>query len=136
MSFIAIKSKKSEPTQNAPLFKPDLEIPLGELRISDEAAAHIRELKSKNEETDSILRVAVAGGGCAGLSYSYSFEKLARTTDIVFHNDNVSICVDPKSLKLLGGSLLHWQASMKRLGFQIINKQGHKSCSCGESFSV
>ena len=76
------------------------------------------------------------GGGCSGLSYTYAFEKKARPTDFIFKNGDVAICVDPKSLKLLGGSLLHWQESMKRMGFQIINKKGRKSCSCGESFST
>jgi iron-sulfur cluster assembly accessory protein len=135
MSFIAIKSKKDKLKAEAPVAF-NLDIPATEIRISDEAAQRIRELRSKESENPAFLRVGIVGGGCAGLSYHYAFEKEVRPTDVVFQNGDVSICVDPKSLKLIGGSLLHWQDSMKRMGFQIINKQGRKGCSCGESFSV
>src|SRR5688572_24361015 len=130
MSFIAIKSKKNKEAQT-PEILFDLEIPKEELRISDQAAERIRELKSK-EEGAAFLRVGIVGGGCSGLSYTYAFEREAKPNDLVFQNNDVAVCVDPKSMKLVGGSLLHWQENMKRMGFQIINKQGRKSCSCGE----
>jgi|GEM_PF-933142 len=134
MSFVSIKSK------NAPKAEPemdlDLNVPLEEIRISDEAAARIRELREKEGASAQILRVGIKGGGCSGFAYNYVFEKEAKPADIVFKNGDVSICIDPKSLKLIGGSWLHWQDSMSVMGFQIINKKGRKSCSCGESFSL
>jgi iron-sulfur cluster assembly accessory protein len=133
MSFVSIKSKKAPDAP--PPVDLDLEVPTGELRVSDEAAERIRELK-KTEVDAQFLRVGIAGGGCSGFSYTYAFEKEAKPTDLVFKNGDVAICVDPKSLKLIGGSWLHWQESMKRMGFQLINKKGRKSCSCGESFSL
>lgn len=132
MSFVSIKSKKAPAVIEPDL---DLEVPVGEIRISDEAAARIRELRA-SEGGAQFLRVGVKGGGCSGFSYLYTFEKEAKPQDLTFHNGDVAICIDPKSLKLLGGSWLHWQESMKRMGFQIINKKGRKSCSCGESFSL
>lgn len=134
MSFVSIKSK------NAPKAEPeielDLNVPAEEIHISDEAAARIRELKEKEGSDAQIFRVGIKGGGCSGFAYNYTFEKEAKASDVVFKNGDVAICIDPKSLKLIGGSWLHWQDSMSRMGFQIINKKGRKSCSCGESFSL
>jgi len=134
MSFVSIKSKK--PASPQPTLELDLNVPQEELRISDEAAGRIRELKAKEGPDANILRVGIKGGGCSGFAYNYVFEKEAKATDLVFSNGDVSICIDPKSLKLIGGSWLHYQDSLSRLGFQIINKKGRKSCSCGESFSL
>ena len=135
MSFISIKKKNAEESE-IPTANLDLEIPEDELRVSDEAATRIRELMSKELEKPQYLRVGIVGGGCSGLSYSYAFESTSRSNDLVFKNGDVEVCVDPKSMKFIGGSVLHWQESMKRMGFQIINKKSRKSCSCGESFSV
>lgn len=132
MSFIAIKSKKKV---EAPLPDFDLEIPADEVRISDAAAERIRSLKTEDATLD-YLRVGITGGGCSGLSYSYAPEHNLRAGDLVFKNGNSAICVDPKSLKVIGGSLLHWHDAMKRSGFELLSKRGRKSCSCGESFSL
>lgn len=134
MSFVSIKSKSAPKAE--PVMELDLNVPAEEIRISDEAARRIRELKEKEGPEAQILRVGIKGGGCSGFAYNYIFEKEPKVTDVVFKNGDVSICIDPKSLKLIGGSWLHWQDSMSRMGFQIVNKKGRKSCSCGESFSL
>ena len=82
------------------------------------------------------MRVGIKGGGCSGFSYNYALEKTAKASDLIFSEHGVSILVDPKSMKLIGGSLLEWHNEMGSKGFRLRNKQTSKSCSCGQSFSL
>lgn len=132
MSFVSIKSKKNEAESKVEF---DLDISPNDFRISDDAARRIHYLFDRESVRPKFLRVGIVGGGCSGLSYSFTLEQESKPADHIFRNGDVEICVDPKSMTLLGGSLLHWQESLKRNGFQVLNKTTKKSCSCGESFS-
>ena len=88
MSFVSIKSKKAPDA--LPPVDLDLEVPMGELRVSDEAAERIRELR-KTEVDAQFLRVGIAGGGCSGFSYTYAFEKEAKPTDLIFKNGTIPL---------------------------------------------
>ena len=48
------------------------------IEITETAARKIRTLMSKQGIDDGGLRVGVKGGGCSGLSYTFSWEKQAR----------------------------------------------------------
>ena len=54
------------------------------IQISDTAAHKIRTLMAKQGVSDGGLRVGVKGGGCSGLSYTFAWERVARTGDEVF----------------------------------------------------
>ena len=106
------------------------EVAPGEVGISEAAAKHIAALLVA-EQPGSLLRVGLQGGGCSGLKPYFAFEGSAAENDQVFSQHSVSICVDPKSLSLIGGSWLDFEN-----GFKIRSSQLKKSCSCGESFAL
>src|SRR5256885_7052482 len=54
------------------------------IQISEGAARKIRTLMAKQGIEDGGLRVGVKGGGCSGLSYTFAWEKQARTGDEIF----------------------------------------------------
>ena len=54
------------------------------IEISETAARKIRTLMAKQGIDEGGLRVGVKGGGCSGLSYTFAWEKVARTGDEVF----------------------------------------------------
>jgi len=54
------------------------------IEISENAARKIRTLMAKQGIAEGGLRVGVKGGGCSGLSYTFAWEKQARTGDEVF----------------------------------------------------
>lgn len=125
--MVSIQSK------NKQKIKPDFElmpeVAPGQMGISEAAAKRI-EVLLKAEKPGSLLRVGLQGGGCSGLKPYFAFEESPRENDQVFAQQGVSICVDPKSLSLIGGSWLDFDN-----GFKIKSSQLKKSCSCGESFS-
>jgi iron-sulfur cluster insertion protein len=136
MGLLAItkKNKKNSSSSSMPAeLLP--EISQSELRIADSAAKRIRELLDGHTK-DALMRVAIVGGGCSGFSYHFAIEDGAASSDFIFKNQEVRICVDPKSLKILGGSQLEWHEELGSNGFRLRNKHETKSCSCGKSFSL
>jgi len=135
MAFLAItrKGQKAPPQESS----VDLsQIPSDTLWISKAASNAIIE-KSKEEPKESpYFRISVVGGGCSGLSYQFTFEQDKRDTDRLFENEDVKVIVDPKSLRVIGGSLLDWFDAGMRKEFRIMNTKQTKSCSCGKSFAL
>lgn len=128
MAFLNIQSKKQQPVK--PSFEAMPEVALESLGISEAAAKQLKALLV-SEKPGSFLRVGLQGGGCSGLKPYFAFEELTRESDKVFTEHGVSICVDPRSLSLIGGSYLDFEN-----GFKIKSSRLKKSCSCGESFSL
>jgi iron-sulfur cluster assembly protein len=106
------------------------------IEISETAARKIRSLMAKQGIDEGGLRVGVKGGGCSGLSYTFGWEKTARTSDAVFEGlDGAKIFVDKKSLLFLTGTVLDYDANMVGKGFVFNNPNAKSTCGCGSSFS-
>jgi iron-sulfur cluster assembly protein len=107
------------------------------IQISEAAAQKIRTLMAKQGIEEGGLRVGVKGGGCSGLSYTFSWEKQARTGDEVFEGpDGTKIFVDKKSLLFLNGTVLEYDTSLIGKGFVFQNPNAKSTCGCGSSFSA
>jgi len=132
MSLISIQLKKNKVSQTSPV----VEVSNGEVGVSLKAAERILQLAAQEGKTNFHFRLGVQGGGCSGLSYRMEFVEEVKANDKVWQAHGISFCMDPKSFRLLEGSLLdlHEEIGRKTLLFRHKNKV--KSCSCGESFSV
>lgn len=107
------------------------------IQITDTAARKIRALMAKQGIDDGGLRVGVKGGGCSGLSYTFSWEKVARLGDEVFEGpEGAKIFVDRKSLLFLKGTVLDYDASLLGKGFVFNNPNAKTTCGCGSSFGA
>jgi iron-sulfur cluster assembly protein len=107
------------------------------IEMTDGAAAHIKKLMAKQGITEGGLRVGIKGGGCSGLSYTFSWEHEERTGDQVIEGpDGVKIFVDKKSLIYLAGTTLDYDTALMGKGLHFINPNAKASCGCGSSFSV
>ena len=89
------------------------------IQITDSAARVIRKQLERNQKPEGGLRIAVKAGGCSGFSYTFGWDAAARETDQVFTGaDGARVFVDPRSLKLLDGTVLDFdpfdQQSLKR----------------------
>ena len=82
------------------------------------------------------LRVGVKGGGCSGLSYDLSFDTDQQPNDTLAEDKGVKILVDNKSLLYLFGTELEFSDGLNGKGFQFINPNASRTCSCGESFAI
>jgi len=107
------------------------------IEITETAARKIRTLMAKQNVSEGGLRVGVKGGGCSGLSYTFAWERLARTGDEVFEGpDGAKLYVDKKSLLYLNGTVLDYDTNLVSKGFVFNNPNAKSTCGCGISFSA
>ena len=108
------------------------------IQITDSAARVIRRQLEKNQKASGGLRIAVKAGGCSGFSYTFAWDASARDTDNVFEGSNgAKVFVDPRSLKLLDGTVLDFdENNLMATSFTLKNPHAKSTCGCGESFSA
>lgn len=107
------------------------------IEITQTAAHKIRTLMAKEGIEDGGLRVGVKGGGCSGLSYTFAWEREARTGDRVFEGpDGAKIFIDRKSLLFLDGTVLDYDTNLISKGFLFNNPNAKTTCGCGSSFGA
>ena len=107
------------------------------IEITETAAQKIRTLMTKQGIDEGGLRVGVKGGGCSGLSYTFSWERQARTGDEVFEGPvGAKIYIDKKSLLFLNGTVLDYDTNLVSKGFVFNNPNAKSTCGCGSSFGA
>jgi iron-sulfur cluster assembly protein len=108
------------------------------IQVSDSAARVITRQLAKHGLAGGGLRVAVKAGGCSGFSYVFGWDRVPRATDEVFEGaDGARIFVDPRSLKLLDGTVLDFdEGNLMATSFTLRNPHAKSTCGCGESFSA
>ena len=105
------------------------------IRLSEQAGRKIEDLMARERQGD-LLRVAITGGGCNGLTYRMKFVKEPRRGDILVETAGVTAVVDSKSALYLRGTELGYSDQLVAGGFEFSNPNAKSSCSCGESFSL
>lgn len=108
------------------------------IEISDSAARVITRQLTKQGLAGGGLRVAVKAGGCSGFSYVFGWDQAPRATDLVFEGQGgARIFVDPRSLKLLDGTVLDFdEGNLLATSFTLKNPHAKSTCGCGESFTA
>ena len=107
------------------------------VQISENAASQIRKMLAKRALGETALRVAVKAGGCSGFEYVFGWEQTERPQDIVIEGPGgVKVFIDPKSLRLVDGTVLDYDTSLLSKGFVLNNPNAKSTCGCGASFSV
>ncbi len=103
--------------------------------LTPSAGAKVRALVAR-EGQGELLRIAISGGGCNGLSYKMKFVPAPKRGDILVRTAGVAVVVDSKSALYLKGTHLDYSSAMVAGGFKFSNPNAKASCSCGESFSL
>ena len=88
------------------------------------------------EQSGSMLRIKIVGGGCNGLSYKMNFTDDTKQGDILVQTMSSQLLIDPKTALFIKGTLLDYSHNLVGGGFQFNNPNAKASCSCGESFSL
>ncbi|HUL43083.1 MAG TPA: iron-sulfur cluster assembly accessory protein [Bacteroidota bacterium] len=108
-----------------------------EIVLTEKAAVQVLKIKADNSiPAEHILRIGVKGGGCSGLSYVLGFDAESKPNDHLFEMHGVKICVDPKSLFFISGTVLDFQDGLNGKGFVFNNPKAQRTCGCGNSFSA
>jgi iron-sulfur cluster insertion protein len=100
------------------------------------AAAKVGELIAEEGNPELKLRVFVAGGGCSGFQYGFSFDEEIAEADTQVTTDGVTLLVDPISLQYLMGAEIDYEDGLEGSRFIIKNPNAAATCSCGSSFSI
>jgi iron-sulfur cluster assembly accessory protein len=104
--------------------------------LTDRAARRIGRILEK-QGPGTVLRIAVAGGGCSGFQYEYNLVKETPSADdLVLSKDNATVLIDSLSLEFMGGAEIDFVDDLIGQSFQIKNPNAVASCGCGTSFSV
>lgn len=103
--------------------------------VTERAAKRIAKILS-SEDTGTMLRVSVEGGGCSGFQYKYDLTGERADDDFVIEKTDATVLIDPVSLQFLEGSEIDFVDDLMGQSFQIKNPQATASCGCGTSFSI
>ncbi|GAC1347330.1 MAG: iron-sulfur cluster insertion protein ErpA [Myxococcales bacterium] len=107
------------------------------IKLSDKAAAMVKETIERENIAGAGLRVAVVGGGCSGFQYSLDLEKEERPGDVIFQVKGVKCLVDPmSSMYLMGVEVDYVDGQYGQSGFAFKNPNAKHTCGCGSSFSA
>ena len=118
----------AEPSQYEP--------PADALIFTDSAARKVDSLIKEEENPNLKLRVFIAGGGCSGFQYGFTFDEDLQDGDLAIVNQGVTLLVDPMSIQSLRGAEVDYKDDLEGAQFVIRNPNAATTCGCGSSFSV
>ena len=104
--------------------------------FTDAAASKVGELIEDEANPELKLRVFVAGGGCSGFSYGFTFDESIEEGDSKVENGGVTLLIDPMSVQYLMGAEIDYKEDLQGAQFVIRNPNAATTCGCGSSFSV
>lgn len=106
------------------------------LVFTDSAASKVRELLDEENNDALKLRVYVAGGGCSGFQYGFTFDENTEEGDAAMEKNGVTLVVDPMSVQYLMGAEIDYVEGIEGAQFVIRNPNATTTCGCGSSFGV
>jgi len=118
----------AEPSQYDPTDDP--------VNFTDSAAHKVVSLIKEEDNPDLKLRVFVAGGGCSGFQYGFTFDEELQEGDTEVENQGVTLLIDPMSIQYLMGAEIDYKEELAGSQFIIRNPNAATTCGCGSSFSV
>ena len=82
------------------------------ISVTPAARSKITELLANADESQSAVRVFVAGGGCGGMSYGMTFaESISDKDRLMKDEDGFALTIDPVALSYLQGAEIDFQDS-------------------------
>ena len=106
------------------------------ITLSDRAAERVKEIMAQAKEPVIGLRVGVASGGCAGMSYVMEYAKSTNPNDEIIEDKGVKVLIDPKAIMYLLGTKMDYKEDKFASSFVFNNPNETEKCGCGESFKI
>ena len=106
------------------------------IKLSDRAAERVKEIMAQANETIIGVRVGVASGGCAGMSYVMEYAKKANPNDEIIEDKGVKVLIDPKAIMYLLGTEMDYKKEELSSTFVFKNPNETERFGCGESFKI
>ncbi|HEX5507978.1 MAG TPA: Fe-S cluster assembly scaffold SufA [Pseudolabrys sp.] len=106
------------------------------MRLTDAAAARIKDVMARAERRVMGVRVGVKNGGCAGMEYTMEYAEAANPHDEIVEDKGVKILIDPKAVLFLLGTEMDFKAEKLSAQFVFNNPNQTSACGCGESVQL
>jgi len=106
------------------------------LVFTEQAAEKVKELGARQDNTGSMLRVYIQGGGCSGFQYGFALEGEESQDDMVVETDGVKLLVDPMSFQYLMGAEIDYLEDLQGARFVINNPNATTTGGCGSAFGI
>jgi iron-sulfur cluster assembly protein len=106
------------------------------MRLSEAAAARIKEILANTERPVAGVRVGVKNGGCAGMAYTMEYAERVEPSDEVVEDKGVRLLVDPKAVLFLLGTEMDYKVDKLAAQFVFNNPNQTSACGCGESVAL
>ena len=107
------------------------------IRVTDAAAARIREIVAGAGKPVAGVRLGVKKGGCAGMSYTMDVaESVAKGDDVVELDGGLRVLVDPAAILFLLGTEMDFTVDKLSSRFVFRNPNETSACVCGESVTL
>jgi iron-sulfur cluster assembly protein len=106
------------------------------MRLTEAAAARIKDIMAKAERPIAAVRVGVKNGGCAGMAYTMDYAEQIGPLDEVVEDKGVRILIDPKAVLFLLGTEMDYRVEKLAAQFVFNNPNQTSACGCGESVAI
>lgn len=118
-----------------------VEAPAFGIQITDRAAEKIKLFVSGENHSPNEwgLFISVTKDGCSGNSYTMKIAPIADSKaagDKIFEHNGGYAMIEKTSYFYVTGSILDYVEALTGSGFNLINPNIKKTCSCGSSFAV
>ena len=106
------------------------------MRLTDAAAARIKDIMARADKPFAGVRVGVKNGGCAGMTYTMEYAEDIAKTDEVVEDKGVRVLIDPKAVLFLLGTVIDYEVTKLSAKFVFRNPNETDACGCGESVTI
>ena len=106
------------------------------VKLTEAAAARLAAIMQDAEGKYLGLRVGVANGGCAGMSYTMEYASETKPFEEVMEDRGVKVFIDPKAILFLIGTELDFVQEKLGARFVFRNPNQTSACGCGESVQI
>jgi iron-sulfur cluster assembly protein len=106
------------------------------IKLSQAAAARIRDIMANTDGKVQGVRVGVTNGGCAGMSYTMDYADAPLPYEEVVEDQGVKVFIDPKAIMFLIGTEMDFVREKLGARFVFNNPNQTAACGCGESVTL
>ena len=106
------------------------------MRLTDRAAARVKDIIAHSETPLAGLRVGVKKGGCAGMEYTMDYAAAPQPGDEIITDKGVTLMVEPQALLFLLGTEMDYVTEKMASRFVFNNPNQKSACGCGESVNL
>ncbi|MGF1520938.1 MAG: HesB/IscA family protein [Leptolyngbyaceae cyanobacterium] len=106
------------------------------LHLSQSAIRELKRLETKDPYGSGVVRIAIAAGGCAGLTYDLRFGQATKAGDQVLKIDQLKVVIAAEDLAQCHGLAIDYSEDLMGGNFRFTNPLAKQICGCGTSFSL